>query len=102
MPIINVFDNISGYRRYKIIVFRRTPAREVIAGQIALGLVSHLGCVVERSGSYISHTLSFISKHNMITPNCSVCNAYQTESLVPTVDTNMRIVTPLIDRDRER
>ncbi len=26
MPIIDVFDNISGYRRYKIIVFRRTPA----------------------------------------------------------------------------
>ncbi len=53
--MIDVFDNISGYRRYKI-VFRRTQQGEVIAEQIARCPLRRLGCVVEHSGTDISHT----------------------------------------------
>ncbi len=61
LAIIDVFDNISGYRRYKIIVFRRTPARGGYHGADSTMPVTLFGLlgIVERSGTDISHTLSF-------------------------------------------
>ncbi len=52
-----------------------------------------LGCIVERSGTDISHTLSsFLFQTNRISPtNRSVCNAHRTESLVRNGSIRIRI-----------
>ncbi len=71
---------------------------EVITGQTARYLVRRLGCVVERSGTDISHTLSFYFP-NVIglvqrivrficVPNRKPC--------IERFNTNTRIVTPLL------
>ncbi len=51
------FDNISGYRRYKIMSFD-APQQGEVTGQTARNRLRRLSCVVEHSGTDISHTLS--------------------------------------------
>ncbi len=50
LPTIDVFDNISGYRRYKIMPFDSPQQGEVIAGQTARCLLRRLDCL-KRSGT---------------------------------------------------
>ncbi len=54
LPIIAVFDNISGYRRYKIMSFD-APQQGEVTGQTARNRLRRLSCVVERSSTDISH-----------------------------------------------